>query len=404
MTRAHHYLLLLTLSISFFAQTAEEPEELEQPAESAANTEVGNNDAIQEEKTLNTDQHYYLPNIPLKRSTSLLEHMRLFEREDEIVQLNTPKETFYGLYLPEGSGTPQGGVLILHDDQQHGHWPEIVAPIREYLPLYGWATLSIELPDIPARKRILRQLTRIEQPAAKNTATEADKNVDPIASTTDGESLGEEALTPEAQDNTGPSIDQAAKIEEDKDNDNEPALPRLKALPNLAAKPIIAPPITAELSLDAIQYYQQRNTQRIITAIEYLQSKGQFNLVVIGYGIGAAWAVDYIQQQVDVDKERKGLALITIDALASQYNPQQMNKQVAQLQVPFLDLVHPSQPYSLKHAKKRQTIMNRNRNNQYQQIITANMANYNDTESPTSRRIRGWLKTNAGGTLVKFKN
>ena len=58
---------------------------------------------------------------------------------------------------------------------------------------------------------------------------------------------------------------------------------------------------------------------------------------------------------------------------------------------------------SLKMAKKRLSIMKRAKNSRYQQIITANMANYNETESPTSRRIRGWLMKNAGGTLVKVK-
>ena len=56
------------------------------------------------------------------------------------------------MFLAEATGNPQGGVLILHDNQQHGHWPDIVAPLREYLPQHGWSTLSIELPDTPAEQ------------------------------------------------------------------------------------------------------------------------------------------------------------------------------------------------------------------------------------------------------------
>lgn len=402
MHRSARYLLLLIVSLSFFTQAAEEAtEESEQVlAEKTADNGAIDDGSIKEEIS-NSDLPHVLPNIPLKRSLSLLEHMRLFDREDEIVQLNTAKETFYGLYLAEASGTPQGGILILHDDQQHGHWPEIVAPLREYLPQYGWATLSIELPDIPARKRVTRIQSNISSPVVESEQAEQDENKEPIATTEDGAPLEQEALSAEATDSSGPSADTQVQAEENEDS--EPALPRLESLPDLAAETQAVSPKVIEQRLDNIQYYQQKNSQRIISAIEYLQSKGQFNLVVIGYGIGAAWAVDYIQQQVNEDPERKGLALITIDALASQYSPQKMNQQIAKLKVPFLDLIHPSQPYALKHAKKRQTIMNRNKNNQYQQIITANMANYDDSESPTSRRIRGWLKTNAGGTLVKFK-
>ncbi len=402
MHRSARYLLLLIVSLSFFTQAAEEAtEESEQVlAEKTADDGVIDDGDIKEEIS-NSNLPHVLPNIPLKRSLSLLKHMRLFDREDEIVQLNTAKETFYGLYLAEASGTPQGGILILHDDQQHGHWPEIVAPLREYLPQYGWATLSIELPDIPARKRITRIQSNISSPVVENEQAEQDENKESIATTEDGAPLEQEALSAEATDNSGPSADTQVQAEENEDS--EPALPRLESLPDLAAESQTVSPKVIEQRLDNIQHYQQKNSQRIISAIEYLQSKGQFNLVVIGYGIGAAWAVDYIQQQVNEDPERKGLAVITIDALASQYSPQKMNQQIAKLEVPFLDLVHPSQPYALKHAKKRQTIMNRNKNNQYQQVITANMANYDDSESPTSRRIRGWLKTNAGGTLVKFK-
>jgi hypothetical protein len=100
---------------------------------------------------------HYLPDIPQKRAHSLIHYMERIEREDEIVSLTGSNQDFYEIFLGDVTGRPQGGVLILHGNQQHGHWPKIVAPLREYLPHHGWTTLTIELPDAPARQRIARQ-------------------------------------------------------------------------------------------------------------------------------------------------------------------------------------------------------------------------------------------------------
>ncbi|OUS41230.1 hypothetical protein A9R00_01980, partial [Oleispira antarctica] len=138
--------LLLFSTITFFTIAAEEEPVASEQTES---TELAEGAELIEEPEL-TEQpipQYHLPNIPNKRARLLLEHMTLMGREDEVVSLNNAEEEFYGLYLPQANGQPQGGILILHDEQQHGHWPDIIGPLREYLPQFGWSTLTIELPD-----------------------------------------------------------------------------------------------------------------------------------------------------------------------------------------------------------------------------------------------------------------
>jgi hypothetical protein len=291
---------------------------------------------------------YYLPNISKKRAQSLIHYMELMERKNEIVSLPGTNQDYYGLFLEESSGSPQGGVLILHDNQQHGHWPDIIAPLREYLPQHGWATLTIELADEPGRQRIARP-----------------KLTDKI-SLSNSEEENETSASIDAIDNAETNI--------------EPPLPE-EAIPLV---PLL---------------YKKKNQQRISAAMEYLRSKGQLNLVIIGYGIGAAWAIDYLAQ-----KNEKGLTLVTIDAMANQDNATQMFQQIAEIQVPFLDLIQSKKAYVLKKSKIRRAIMQRNKNKGYQQIITSNVASYRNNENSTNRRIRGWLKTNAGGMLVKIRN
>ena len=361
---------------------------------------------------------HYLPNIPEKRAQSLIHHLELMERKDEVVQLSSLAEDYYGLFLADATGNPQGGVLILHDSQQHGHWPDIVAPLREYLPQHGWTTLSIELPDVPARQRIARQdFSTASLAASSSNDTEKDETTDGIEPITTNEE-GEPLLTEDTIDNAGPDLQgQPAELADETSDDSlEPALPKLAKLPELANNAIAIPSITEEAAVDPIEHYRKQNQQRIFAAMEYLRSKGQFNLVIIGSGIGAAWAVDYMTQQQedaqakDNDKnknknknDKKGLTLVTIDAMPSRYNTLIMNQQLITLQLPFLDLIQPNKPYALKQGRARRAIMKRNKNELYQQIITSNMASYHEDESPTNRRIRGWLKTNAGGTLVKMK-
>ena len=361
---------------------------------------------------------YYTPNLPEKRAQSLIHYMETMERQDEIVKLSSPPDAntaaaslttdFYGLFLADATGSPQGGILILHDNQQHGHWPDIVAPLREYLPQHGWSTLTIELPDTPARLRIAREESSA-QPLSSNSASNAEDNNPAIANeaiSTNKE--GESSFAEEALDNAGPDLQgEPAELKEELDDTPideslEPALPKLAKLPNLNNEEVAVVTEPEDILFDPIEQYRKQNQQRILTAMEFLRSKGQFNLVIIGYGIGAAWAIDYLAQQEEAEEDKKGLTLVTIDALPSQHSSKLMNQQLAKLKLPFLDLIQPEKAYALKQGRVRRAIMKRNKNDVYQQIITSNMASYHEDENPTNRRIRGWLKTNAGGTLVKM--
>lgn len=353
----------------------------------------------------NTQRHQ--PNIPQKRTQSLMHHLELMERKDEVVQLSADEEDFYGLYLPEATGSPQGAVLILHDNQQHGHWPELIAPIRESLPQYGWTTFSIELPELPASKRILRAAP--EKKLTKNSQSEgAEENSTVTLAPITTDQAGDALLTEEAADSDAPDF--SNQPQEKENNSLEPSLPRLAKLPDLPTESplaVITPEVPAE---DPFEQYQSLNRQRIIAAVDYLKSKGQFNLVILGYGTGAAWAIDYVAQMNQAagakGKKRKGdnkgLTLVTIDARPSITGFTDMNQQLIKMNIPYLDIIQPNKTLELKNGKPREAIMKRNQNPNYQQIISANISNKHDENSPIIRRIRGWIKIKAGGTLVKM--
>lgn len=386
------------------------------PAVSYASEESDEPDTETSKTSKTVVSQRVLPNTTFKRSQSLLEHMRLFDREDEVITLettiytteatnpNTPaesqKDSFYGLYLEQESNNPQGAVLILHDSQQHGHWPEIIAPLREYLPQFGWSTLAIELPDTPARARIAREVIKPTTP--KESSDEStEENNDTAEDTVNEGSENNQNEIQELTDNAEPESSSSLNTETEAEKDAEPALPRLQKLPDRAEGETAETSAEADKKLSPKILYQQRNSNRIIAAINHLKSLNQLNLVIIGHGTGAAWAIDYIQKQdKDSAEASKGLTLITIDALASQLTPQKMHEQVKDIKVPYLDLIHPEQIRAIQLADKRLKILTRSKNAQYQQFITPSMSNYKDTESPTNRRIRGWLKSNAQGSQI----
>jgi hypothetical protein len=70
------------------------------------------------------------------------------QRGDEVVTLGEGDDTFLGLSLQQRTATPQGAVLILHDEGQNPDWPANVQQARNFLPDIGWNTLSIALPLI----------------------------------------------------------------------------------------------------------------------------------------------------------------------------------------------------------------------------------------------------------------
>jgi len=57
---------------------------------------------------------------------------------------------FFSIYTPANSAKTKGGVLILHGLGLHPDWPEVISPLRRGLPEQGWATLSLQMPILPA--------------------------------------------------------------------------------------------------------------------------------------------------------------------------------------------------------------------------------------------------------------
>lgn len=89
--------------------------------------------------------------LPIARENHLADLAGQFRSgpyAEEVVELGD-SDPFFGLRLRQRTATPQGGILILHDQGHNPNWPNGVRQSRRFLPEKGWNTLSISLPFIP---------------------------------------------------------------------------------------------------------------------------------------------------------------------------------------------------------------------------------------------------------------
>lgn len=332
------------------------------------------------------------------RHQALQRFLREQGRQHEIVSLIANETEFYGLFLRESRGKPQGGILLLHDQHQHGHWPTLIAPLREHLPPLGWTTLAIELtspPPLPIPERGVYEVMTAEEPSTENL-DETDPNNSEVA---DDAVPSDNAPTSEPLDSNGLALTGAP--EQDDLADNEPALPRLERLP--PARPWAENPSSAEAQTNertAQQRYEDDMHARIEAAMRYLQQHGQLNLVIIATGDSANWAAAYVQKHRRNEQER-GLGLVLVDAMDDPWHAIPLTQQLSELDIPLLDVITALNRQAPRDNQRRAGTMRHKQREQYQQLVLPAYDHYHHTSSLLNRRVQGWLRSQMKGSEFK---
>jgi len=396
-------LALLCSGQSLPVNAADEAENATEPAP-AAEAEDGSTDSedSREAPAQPPAKPRVLPDVNRQRHQDVIDFLTLYGRDYEHVRLIAAENEFYGLFMQERSGTPQGAVLILHDNGQHGQWPEIVAPLRENLPQYGWATLSIALPDIPPAARLPRPVYKTE---TTEETDEAAATEEPPAA--EDNATPDNATTTDAADNNGISLQSEADAEEDQNaGGNEPALPRLTALPPLPEpEPEAAAPADVAEE-NAADKYRDDMLERIRQSVAYLKQRGQHNIVIVAPGSSAGWAAEFMLQRprtvqsdkTNGDSNDRGYTLVMIDAADNPYEQEPLEQKLAGLDIPVLDLISEESGVPVRISDQRAGMMRHRQRAQYQQIQVPAFALQYDDSNTILRRVRGWLKTHAAGT------
>ena len=340
---------------------------------------------------------HVVPNPGFRRIKEVLKHLDLFQREEEVIKFGNEETTLSGLYLPENTGIPQGGILILHDIEEHAHWPQTVGPLREYLPDYGWNTLSLFFEDylrqpIPGSQKVKEP--ELPPQTDENQQEELAEEKTAVTDELENESEGENGEADELEDQNflDNPTDSLAEIADSLDE-----LPTLNSEDkNLVAK---------EPELSREEAFLEGMQLRVEDGLRQLNTLGQFNLVIIAHGLSANWAAATLNERFKNTPGVKGYALVLINAKASQYPLYQLDEELAKLHIPMLDIVT-----NLKKGEERMMINRRNaitrkQNRQYIQIKLPEIhTNLKGNKNMITRRVRGWLKTHAAGEEVAVKN
>ncbi|WP_339673319.1 DUF3530 family protein [Dasania marina] len=143
--------------------------------------------------------------------------------------------------------------------------------------------------------------------------------------------------------------------------------------------------------------------QHIAAAISFLNSKGIYNMVLLGEGSSANRLIAYASQISDKNqlKQIRGLALVNAE---NNIAGQQINSLLAKLTFPVLDLYFTDGRQASAYAQQRMRASKPLPRGQYQQVRMPRMAfNRQQDENKLSKRIRGWLNKTAAGFSVGVK-
>jgi len=208
------------------------------------------------------------------------------------------KQTFFSMYRDAASAKTRGGIIFLHGMAAHPDWPSVISPLRNNLPLSGWATLSLQMPIL------------------LNDATVKDY------------------------------------------------IPLIEEVP-----------------------------QRITSAIEFFHSKGVYNIVVIGHGLGATMGAKFLASEArsaTVINAFVGIGLGT----HNQYREFNPAYSIAKIKIPFLDLFGSLDLDSVRNsANTRRLVAIRVKNAGYRQtnILGADHF-FTGLDKQLITRVNSWLK------------
>ncbi|PCK09790.1 MAG: hypothetical protein COA42_02440 [Alteromonadaceae bacterium] len=305
---------------------------------------------------------------------------------------------FSAFWEPDSSGNPYGAVLIIHDHGQHADWPHTVNALRESLSPHGWAALSISVPP-PSAQPVPK---RPPLPTPAPTEDPSKKADSPDTAVPPGKN---DATTPETTAKT--ATDSAAEAD---------ALNTQDLTADASKKETVTPsptPLIPQTPPEEIV------NQRMKAAFEFLNAQGQFNIVVIGLGIGAGRAIRYLNDSsppgnIAGKKARQVKATLThgVRALIFIDPRNQLPESDMQISdffnapnIPILDIHFGQHHNDALEAKVRRKEAKKKRIIHYYQIkmMPPSANTIFDGENRLTRRVRGFLNKHARGVEIEDK-
>ncbi len=288
--------------------------------------------------------------------------------------LDTQAGKFAIVWSPDTTGKPFGAVLLLHDAGQTLHWPSSLKNMHENLPDFGWSILSLALPN--PRPASVPQKS-VPEPATQTPISEE-------------EQTGAQKEKDEKYD---------AKLEKDivHSEKEEPQ----------SEKPVAAPEDAETQTPEEPAGVEPITQERIAAAIDYLHQQGQYNIVLIGEGLGAARAVKFLSKTLTKSSpagaERAFRALVLINPKHSipEFDDFALTNHFYFGEMPTLDIsFEPSRDASFLIKSRKKSASKARVSTYIQRRILSPIAPPDTQENRLTRMIRGFLQNHAKGVEV----
>lgn len=258
--------------------------------------------------------------------------------------LQAGDESFLALLVPAARAKASGTVVLVPGDGESADWPNVVAPVRQQLPTFGWQTISLSLPDP------YDPVVAIERDTAP-ADTDAQANSEQTAPPVTGGSGAAPAAPTQAEAGSG-----------------EPAQAAVA-------------PVDPEAAANA---QATRVLARIAAGIDLALQQGANPIVLVGHGTGAYWAARYLAEKEPAEVKQ----LVLIDGREPQGLPPRLDATMGKTDLQIADLVHAPGPA----AQRRKERAAQKANKSYRQIDLPVIPGDRAAEQEqTVRRLRAWL-------------
>ncbi|AXA64984.1 DUF3530 family protein [Pseudomonas oryzihabitans] len=258
--------------------------------------------------------------------------------------LQAGDESFLALLVPAARAKASGTVVLVPGDGESADWPNVVAPVRQQLPTFGWQTISLSLPDP------YDPVVAIERDTAP-ADTDAQANSEQTAPPVIGGSGAAPAAPTQAEAGSG-----------------EPAQAAVA-------------PVDPEAAANA---QATRVLARIAAGIDLALQQGANPIVLVGHGTGAYWAARYLAEKEPAEVKQ----LVLIDGREPQGLPPRLEATMGKTDLQIADLVHAPGPA----AQRRKERAAQKANKSYRQIdLPVIPGDRAADQEQTVRRLRAWL-------------
>lgn len=312
----------------------------------------------------------------LPRSTLALDQKKKMQLLENNLSSGTPywlndgEEEFLAIWQEDQSGDAQGALLILHAEGEHPSWPRTTQPLHDTLPEYGWATMAIHLPN-PAHNPIPERTL-----AAKIITAKKNRDIN--------------------DDNTEEKEGDETTKEEPKSKESAP-----EEAPETT---------TSKKTTRSAQDIETMAENRLTAALKFLHDKGQFNIVLMGNGVGAIRAhrlmkgiipiIDDEKLKKKIEKPIRGSIIFNAKNTLPKED-ESYTDWFFDPDIPVLDVYMDTDIRNINDAKKRKTLAKRQKVVTHKQLKLSEISHETSwKENQLSRRIRSFLVTYVQGIEV----